>query len=127
MSADTHTTNHSNHGNAHGPAHYVKIWGILLVLLVISICGPLLGIRALTLITAFGIAIVKAIMVAAEFMHLKIEKKYVSYMLITMLLLVGILFFGVAPDVMKGSGQNWIKLPSHAQDMATSAAEENKE
>ena len=54
--------------------HYVKIWGILLVLLVISICGPMLEIKVVTLITAFGIAIVKAWVVASYFMHLNIEK-----------------------------------------------------
>ena len=57
--------------------HYVKIWALLLVLLVISILGPMLEIKILTLITAFGIAIVKALLVAAYFMHLNIEKRYV--------------------------------------------------
>ena len=45
---------------SHSPGHYVKIWGILLVLFVISVCGPMIGIRVITLITAFGIAVVKA-------------------------------------------------------------------
>lgn len=100
-----------SHGASHGPAYYVKIWAILLLLLIVSICGPMIGIRAITLITAFGIAVVKAVMVASEFMHLKYEKKYVTLMLITMLLFMGIFFFGVAPDVMTPKGQNWIRQP----------------
>ncbi len=92
----------------HGPSHYVKIYGILLVLLVISIIGPELGIRSVTLITAFGIAIVKALMVAAYFMHLNIEKKYIHYMLYTMLLMVLLFYFGTVVDAQKPEGQNWI-------------------
>lgn len=101
------------HSEAHGSSHYIKIWAILTVLLFVSISGPLVGIRLITLLTAFGIAIVKAVMVAREFMHLKIEKRLVSYILLTMLLLMAIFFYGVAPDVMTGHGQNWLRLPIH--------------
>ena len=62
---------HAHHTN------YVKIWAILLVLLLISITGPMLEIRVVTLITAFGIAIVKAYIVAKNFMHLDVEKPIV--------------------------------------------------
>lgn len=108
MSANDHGHG-SGSGHDHGPSHYIKIWAVLLVLLIVSICGPLAGIRVLTLLTAFGIAIVKAIIVAREFMHLKMEKKFVSQMLLGMLVLVGIFYFGVAPDVMKQDGLRWVK------------------
>jgi caa(3)-type oxidase subunit IV len=91
----------------HGPGYYIKIYWILLVLLVISIVGPELGNRTLTLITAFGIAIVKALMVAAEFMHLRVEKKYIWYMLYSMLLMVFLFFLGTAADTMIPHGENW--------------------
>ncbi len=42
---------HSHHPN------YVKIWAVLVILLVVSVLGPMLGIKAVTLITAFGIGI----------------------------------------------------------------------
>ena len=60
---------------AYAHPNYIKIWFWLLGLLVISVAGPMLEIPALTIITAFGIAIVKAYLVAANFMHLKFEKK----------------------------------------------------
>ncbi len=107
MAEHTHSDQH------HGPSYYVKIWGILLVLLIISIVGPELGNRYLTLITAFGIAIIKAVMVAAYFMHLKVEKKYISYMLLAMLLMVAMFFFGTAGDTMKPDGQNWRNEAAH--------------
>lgn len=94
--------------HAHGASFYVKIWGILLVLLVISIIGPELGIRIVTLITAFGIAVVKAWMVAAYFMHLKGEKKFVHYMLYTMLIFMALLTAGIMVDINKPQGRNWV-------------------
>ena len=102
---------HSEHEH-HGPAHYIKIWAILLVLLVISLVGPMIGIRWLTIVTAFGIALVKALIVCAYFMHLNIEKKFIWYLLLTMLLIVGMFWFGVVTDVNHTKGSNWIKESS---------------
>ena len=97
----------AHHGSDHSAMYYIKIYFILLVLLIVSILGPELNIRSLTLITAFGIAIVKALMVAAYFMHLNIEKRYIWYMLYSMLILVGVFFAGTAADVMRIEGRNW--------------------
>ena len=96
------TASHENHGT-----NYVRIYVILLVLFAVSVAGPTLGIEAVTLITAFGLAVVKATMVAGYFMHLNVEKRYVWYILLGMLAFMLVLFAGVAPDVMKSSGQNW--------------------
>ena len=104
----------------HGDSHYWKVWGILCALLMVSIVGPLLEIRVITLITAFGVAIVKAYMVAKNFMHLDIERQYVIYLLLTMLIFVLLFFAGVAPDVMKWEGDNWVK-PFVAQESSTAA------
>jgi caa(3)-type oxidase subunit IV len=109
----------------HSPGRYIKIWGILLVLLAVSILGPLVGIKWLTLITAFGIALVKAGMVCAYFMHLNIEKKVAWYLLTATLLLLLVFFTGVAPDVMKPSGQNWESL-YHEPTEAESAVHHDK-
>ena len=106
-----HTEDHD-----HGQAHYVRIWAILLMLLIVSVLGPIIAphvefgfLKAwmITIMTAFGIAVVKAYLVAANFMHLNIEKRYISYMLATMLAFMLLFFSGVAPDVMKHEGQNW--------------------
>jgi caa(3)-type oxidase subunit IV len=87
--------------------NYKKIYLTLLVLLVISIAGPFIGIGWVTLITAFGIALVKADMVVQNFMHLKWEKPIIRYVLGASVLLM-ILFYGaVATDVQKHEGKNW--------------------
>jgi caa(3)-type oxidase subunit IV len=104
-------TAHAAHA-AHTHPNYVKIWAILVVLLGVSIVGPLLGMMWLTLVTAFGIAVVKALMVAAYFMHLNIERTYIKQLLLVLLGLIVLLFAGVAPDIMKPSGRNWAQQPA---------------
>jgi caa(3)-type oxidase subunit IV len=98
------------HAAAH-PVHrpYVKIWATLVVLLVISVAGPFAGIRVVTLVTAFGIALVKAYMVAKNFMHLDVEKPIIHWLLTVVLVLMVLLFYGVSPDVMKHDGRHWRK------------------
>ncbi len=91
-------------------SHYIKIWGILLGLLLVSICGPMLEIKWITLLTAFGIAVIKALLVAKHFMHLSIERRFVTYMLLAMLLLIFMFFFGIAVDIMMPRGHNWEKI-----------------
>jgi caa(3)-type oxidase subunit IV len=99
---------HGDHGHgAHGHTDYVKIYWILLVLLGVSIAGPMFGHKIVTLITAFGIAVVKAYLVASNFMHLKVEKKYISYLLLTAIAFMFLFYAGVAPDVMKHRGRQW--------------------
>ena len=98
------------HDHAEGGHHtnYFKVWGILMVLFTISVTGPLLGIRSVTLATAFGIAIVKAYLVAKNFMHLDVERKFVVQLLVVCLGLLLLFFFAVSPDVMKHFGMNWV-------------------
>lgn len=101
------------HGEGpHAAGHhrnYVKIWAILLVLLVISVFGPFLQIRVITLLTAFGVAVVKAYMVAKNFMHLDVEKRIVQWTLAVAVVLMVMLFAGVSPDVMEDGGRGWKK------------------
>jgi len=88
--------------------NYRKIYLVLLVLLAISVAGPFVGIKWITLITAFGIALVKARLVVQNFMHLKWEKKVARIVLAGSLLLMALFFTAVAPDVMKHHGSNWV-------------------
>src|SRR5262245_44123489 len=93
----------------HGPAHYINIWFILVALLIVSVAGPMLGHKWLTLFTAFGIACIKAYLVARNFMHINLEPRFVSYVIITVLVFMLLFFAGVSPDVMKAEGSGWVK------------------
>jgi caa(3)-type oxidase subunit IV len=94
---------HTHHGN------YVKIWAILCVLLVVSVAGPFFGHPIDTLITAFGIAIVKAYLVAKIFMHINAAPRFVAYLVATTLVFMLLFFAGAGPDVMESRGTNWEK------------------
>ena len=109
------------HAAEHTHPNYVKIWAILVVLLCVSVAGPMFGHKIVTLITAFGIAGVKAYLVAKNFMHINIEKRFIPYLVITMLVFMLLFFAGAAPDVMKKEGTQWEK-PSWKTSPAASAA-----
>ena len=94
---------HTHHGD------YVRIWAILVVLLVVSVAGPFFGHPLVTLVTAFGIAVVKAYLVAKNFMHINVAPRYVAYLVGTCLMFMLLFFAGAAPDVMKSDGTNWNK------------------
>ena len=98
----------------HGYNYYVKIWVYLMVLLVISIVGPTFEIMWLTLITAFGIAVVKSLMVASWFMHLNTEKRYIWLLLISSLIFLFGLYVGVAPDVQNEEGSSWTRCNAYS-------------
>ncbi|MBX3269415.1 MAG: c-type cytochrome [Sandaracinaceae bacterium] len=117
---------HEGHGEEHahhGPEHYVRIWVILLVLLAISVLGPMLEIQVITLVTAFGIAVVKAFLVCKYFMHLDVQPKYVLYFLTVALAFMLLFFFAVAPDVMNHEGQNWTNVAAQ-EHIARALAEQ---
>jgi caa(3)-type oxidase subunit IV len=97
------TESHVHHPN------YVKVWAILVALLIVSVLGSISGIRSVVLVAAFGVAVVKAFLVAKNFMHVNVEKRLVPYLLIMFIVFVVILYAGVAPDVMKQSGLHWNK------------------
>jgi len=115
------TEAHAQHPN------YVKIWAILVVLLIVSVIGSMSHIREVVLVAAFGVALVKAFLVAKNFMHVNIEKRWVPYLLVMCLLFIGILFAGVAPDVMKHSGLNWTKNPANPPAPSAAGATTKRE
>jgi caa(3)-type oxidase subunit IV len=116
------------HGpDEHGNSYYIKIWGVLVVLLIISVLGPMAEIRALTLVTAFGIAAVKAYLVAQKFMHLNEAPKFVTYLMVTCLVFVLLFFATTAVDVMRPTGDNWEKPAWLAEASAAEKAAEHGE
>lgn len=125
MSADASTPHDASHGGGHTTHHYnyVKIWVVLLALLALSVLGPMLEIPMVTLLTAFGIAFVKAFIVIKYFMHLTVEKKYIGWLMLTMIAFMIVFFGGTSPDVMKHEGQRWTNTA--AQDTVTKGLAED--
>ena len=99
----------ADHEGDHGHINYVKIWFWLVILLAVSVAGPELEIFWVTMVTAFGIAFVKAYMVMKHFMHLTFEPRYVTYIIATSVVFMLLFFAAVAPDVMEPEGTQWQK------------------
>jgi len=89
--------------------NYLKIWAVLIGLVVVSVVGSLVGIRAVTLITAFGVACIQAYVVAKKCMRIDATRRFVPYIVATVLVFMLLFFAGAAPDVMKAEGVNWVK------------------
>lgn len=114
----SHPESHAEHGAhaahedhpEHTPEHYRKIAIILMVLATISWLGPMLEIKVLTMVTAFGIAFVKAGLVIKHFMHLTIEKRFVNYFLVIAVAFMFLFYAGTSPDVMAHEGRNWVNV-----------------
>ena len=99
----------------HGDGHYVKIYLILLGLLIVSILGPELEIQLVTLITAFGVAVIKANLVVSHFMHLNVEKPIIKWLLGASVVLMALMWAGIAPWMLRV----WL-LPAAETDQASS-------
>jgi caa(3)-type oxidase subunit IV len=133
MSTTASTADHGAHGEHHGDhgehihpqKYYTQTWAILCGLLIVSFLGPMLGHPLVTLLTAFGIAIVKAYLVCARFMHLNIEKRYAGMLLLTVLALIALFYSAVAPDVMKHEGQHWENVAAKAETQRRLASEDD--
>jgi caa(3)-type oxidase subunit IV len=95
-------------------ARYVRVWAILLALLVVSVAGPFLNIRVVTLVTAFGVAGVKAYLVATRFMHIHLERRFVVYLVGAMLAFMLVMVGGMSPDVLKHEGRRWENVAAKA-------------
>lgn len=104
-----HASADAGHEGDHGHINYVKIWFWLVILLAVSVAGPELEIFWVTMVTAFGIAFVKAYMVMKHFMHLTFEPRYVTYIIATSVVFMLLFFAAVAPDVMEPEGTQWQK------------------
>lgn len=84
---------------AHPPVNYVTIWVILAVALVASLALGILAPSPWVVGIIFAIAAVKAYLVAAYYMHLRVEPMYVKVMVGGLVLLLLILYAGLVPDI----------------------------
>ncbi len=85
--------------NYHGHPNYVLIWIGLLVLFGLSMLAAYLEHRVLAIGAIFFLAVIKALLVAGNYMHLRYEPKLIWCAMIFALLCLVFLFFGLWPDV----------------------------
>ena len=102
MSYDAkHDQGSGGHGHGHVASlfDYIKIFGALLVLTVITVGVSYAGLGKASIYVAMGVAVVKAFLVAAFFMHLKYDEKFNVLVFVSALLFLSIFFVIVATDL----------------------------
>jgi caa(3)-type oxidase subunit IV len=83
--------------------NYVAVWAWLVGLLVIGTGSTLLPLpRAASLAVIFGAAVAKALLVAANFMHLRFEPRLIYAIAIAPLILFVCLTLALVPDIVMG-------------------------
>jgi cytochrome c oxidase subunit 4 len=93
------------HGHTEPTPHhavpYVKVFGVLVVLTVVTVGVAFLGIRSeiAKVLLALLIASIKASAVVLYFMHMKFEGKLIYLILVVPLCLCVLLIFALLPDV----------------------------
>jgi caa(3)-type oxidase subunit IV len=101
---------------------YVQTWAMLVALLIVSVLGSMSGVHWLVLVAAFGVAGAKSYLVARNFMHVNVEKRWILYLMLVCVSFLVVLFAGVAPDVTKHGGLNWSnEAAKHAVETGPSA------
>jgi caa(3)-type oxidase subunit IV len=78
--------------------HYLMIWIGLLALVLVSVAAASILPKVQALILIFAVAIVKALLVARNYMHLKNERAIIYALVLVPLAFVIILFFALFPD-----------------------------
>lgn len=78
--------------------NYFRIWIWLVVLVIVSITASFVLPKSTALLLIFSVAVVKALLVVLNYMHLKYEKLLLYALAIVPLLIVAILIFALFSD-----------------------------
>ena len=79
--------------------NYVAVWGWLVALMIVGLAASFLpGARALAVALIFATAVVKALLVVLNYMHLKFEPRLIYAIAIVPLLFVLVLLVALFPD-----------------------------
>lgn len=83
--------------------NYVAVWGWLVGLLIVGVLSAILPFpKAASLVVIFGAALAKALLVAANYMHLRSESRLIYAIAIAPLLLFICLMLALVPDIVFG-------------------------
>ena len=83
--------------NAH-TRHYLNIWYWLLGLVIASVTAASIMPKLQAMVLVFSIAIIKALLVARNYMHLKNEKAIYYALALVPLAFIAVLLFALFPD-----------------------------
>ena len=79
-------------------ANYFLVWAWFVLLVIVSITASLVLPKSAALLLIFLIALIKAIIVLLNYMHLKFERHVLNALVIVPFLIVIVLLFALFPD-----------------------------
>lgn len=97
----SHSEQTSELADYHGHPNYLMTWAILVALLFVSLALGHIGQKTLAIALIFSLAVVKAMMVLGNFMHLRWEPRVMWGMMIFGVVCACFFFFGVYPDIVR--------------------------
>ena len=80
------------------PRRYLIVWYWLMALVIVSVAAASLLPKLQALVLVFAVAVVKMLLVARNFMHLKHEKAIIYAIALVPLVFIIIFLFGLIPD-----------------------------
>ena len=89
----------------HSSSPYVAIWAVLVVCLAVSLFFAKMHHPGLALTLIFSVAAFKAALVAAYYMHLKMESALTWTIVLSGIAVVAIVFVGLIPDIVYQFGR----------------------
>jgi caa(3)-type oxidase subunit IV len=78
--------------------HYLIIWLWLMALVLVSVAAATILPKGQAVLLIFTVAVVKAVMVALNYMHLKFEKPLIYAIVLVPVAFIVIFLFGLFPD-----------------------------
>jgi caa(3)-type oxidase subunit IV len=78
--------------------HYLVVWYWLIALVIVSVAAASILPKFQALVLIFAAAVIKALLVARNYMHLKNEKAIIYAIALVPLAFIIILLFGLFPD-----------------------------
>jgi len=97
MTEETEEFGHAKDASQH--PSYLLIWAVLVSGLIVSLFIGYMQLPVLTTVLIFTVAIFKAYLVIAYYMHLKYEPFFVVVIMAAGLAALYFLFFGLVPDI----------------------------
>jgi caa(3)-type oxidase subunit IV len=84
----------------HARPNYVAVWAWLVLLLIVSVAAAYLPFpQAATISVIFAVAVAKAVLVAANYMHLRFEQRLIRAIAVAPVLLFLVLTLALLPDI----------------------------
>jgi cytochrome c oxidase subunit 4 len=78
--------------------NYLLVWLGLVILVIVSIVASMTLPKRAALFVIFTVAVIKALLVALNFMHLRYERRWLYALAIIPLIIVAVLLFALFPD-----------------------------